>query len=189
MQGMATKSRVKHKNPITGSLNSPYRETGMSSFGYYLWWAFCFMEKINVLMLNNIVISSTRSFMDKYPVLLKILARSKKGFNDWDFYMTVAMVGIYFMSNKVGKEEAENIYNQLQQLDKQMPEALNNFFDFLDKKDAKHTNLSQLTAIIGVWVLWNIVGDTPSLEECRELAPAIGSYLSKALNSYLIDIK
>ena len=35
------KSRVKNKEPIMGSLNSPYRETGMRDFGLYLWWAFC----------------------------------------------------------------------------------------------------------------------------------------------------
>ena len=38
------KSRVKNKEPIMGSLNSPYRETGMSDFGHCLWWAFCYQN-------------------------------------------------------------------------------------------------------------------------------------------------
>jgi very-short-patch-repair endonuclease len=42
--GMA-ESRVKRKEPIMGSLNSPYRETGMRAFGLYLWWAFCMYKK------------------------------------------------------------------------------------------------------------------------------------------------
>jgi hypothetical protein len=32
---------MKHKEPIMGSLHWPYRETGMSGFGHYPWWAFC----------------------------------------------------------------------------------------------------------------------------------------------------
>jgi len=35
------KSRIRNKEPIMGSPNPPYRETGMSDFGHYLWWAFC----------------------------------------------------------------------------------------------------------------------------------------------------
>jgi len=35
------KNPVRHKKPITGSSNWPYRETGMRNFGFYLWWAFC----------------------------------------------------------------------------------------------------------------------------------------------------
>jgi len=35
------KSQEIHKEPITGSYFLPYRETGMSGFGHYLWWAFC----------------------------------------------------------------------------------------------------------------------------------------------------
>ena len=35
------RSRVKHKDPIMGLLNSPYTETYARGFGLYLWWAFC----------------------------------------------------------------------------------------------------------------------------------------------------
>jgi len=35
------KSPIQHEEPIIGSLYWPYRETDMSGFGYYLWWAFC----------------------------------------------------------------------------------------------------------------------------------------------------
>jgi hypothetical protein len=34
-----------------------------------------------------------------------------------------------------------------------------------------------LRAKVGVWVLWNIIGDSPTYEESKELAPAIGTYL------------
>ena len=50
------KRRVKHKEPIVGLLNSPYRETGMSGFGHCLWWAFCiicnnkYMNKIKPII-------------------------------------------------------------------------------------------------------------------------------------------
>lgn len=46
------KSRVKHKEPIMGSLNSPYRETGMRDFGLYPWWAFCY-QIFNKTMYGN----------------------------------------------------------------------------------------------------------------------------------------
>ena len=38
---MMKASRIRHKKPIAGSPYTPYRETGMSGFGHYLWWVFC----------------------------------------------------------------------------------------------------------------------------------------------------
>lgn len=42
-----------HKEPIIGSHYLPYRETGMSGFGRYLWWAFCCHRSIFFIVPKN----------------------------------------------------------------------------------------------------------------------------------------
>jgi hypothetical protein len=44
---MATKSPKRHKEPIMGLSLWPYRETGMSGFGHYPWWAFCIKNPLS----------------------------------------------------------------------------------------------------------------------------------------------
>jgi 23S rRNA A2030 N6-methylase RlmJ len=121
------------------------------------------------------------SFIDKFPILRTILSKSKRPSNDWDFFMTVAGVGIYFLTNKTNEEEANKIARRLSEIDRQMPEAMDNFFNYIEK--GKKAGVS-LTADIGYWVLWNTMGDEPTLEECTELAPAIGIFLMKVVSDF-----
>lgn len=123
-------------------------------------------------------INSTVSFMDKFPILRTILSKSKHPSSDWDFFMVSAGVGIYFLTNKSYEKEADEITNQLSEIDKQMPDAVHDFFNFIRAKETSE----ELTFGIGTWVLWNIMGEKPTLEECKELAPTIGKYLLKVVS-------
>lgn len=129
--------------------------------------------------INIAVIGSLMPFRTKFPVLITILSKSKHPSNDWDFFMTVAGVGIYFLTNKTNVEEANKIANQLLEIDRQMPEAMDNFFSYIKKGGEASVDLM---ADIGYWVLWNIMGDKPKYEECVALAPAIGTYLARVVN-------
>lgn len=131
-------------------------------------------DDVLVKGLNIAVIGALTPFFDKYPVLKSVLNKSKRPSNDWDFFMTVAGVGTYLLKNKVTKERHEEIINQLAELDIQMPEGLNNFNKFVE--NSTKANVDN-TAIVGVWVLWNIAGEAPTHEESKALAPAIGYYL------------
>jgi len=142
------------------------------------------MNTNNKLLVDGIhiaAIGSMTSFIDKFPILRTILSKSKHPSNDWDFFMIVAGVGIYFLTNRTNEEEANEIARQLLEIDRQMLEAMDNFFNYIEK--GKKASVG-LRTDIGCWVLWNIMGNEPTLEECTELAPAIGIYLMKVVSDF-----
>ncbi len=51
-------SPIKHKKPVMGLLDRPYRETGMRGFGLYPWRAFCLsgLTKMEIKEANKILI-------------------------------------------------------------------------------------------------------------------------------------
>lgn len=139
------------------------------------------MEKYKLIVkgVNIVASGSQNNFIDKFPVLLKILSKSKNPLMDWIFFMTVAGVGIYFLTNKSTEKEAIEISEELKKINKQMPQAMDHFFDYVEQQKEAGVNLE---AIIGYWVLWNIMNAEPTLEECTALAPAIGVFLSKVVS-------
>ena len=132
------------------------------------------MYNLFVKGINVAVIGALATFMDKYPVLLTVLNKSKHPSSDWDFFMTVAGAGSYLLTNKVGQDTFKEILRQLSELDSQMPEGLNNFFSFMEERKNEDNNTE---AEIGFWVLWNVKGNPPAHDESKELAPAIGNFL------------
>ncbi len=127
-----------------------------------------------VKLIHTFVIGILTPLKEKYPKLLEILNYSKHPSNDWDFFMTVGGVGYYVIKNKIDEEGISEIKKQLNEIDAQLPSALDNFFDFINKYDDLG---GDLVSKIGFYVLWNIKGNRPSYSECKELAPAIGNYL------------
>ncbi|MDD5231699.1 MAG: hypothetical protein PHC43_10255, partial [Candidatus Marinimicrobia bacterium] len=71
------------------------------------------VNKILVKWINLAAIGALIPFINKYPILQTILSRSKHPSSDWDFFMTVAGVGMYLSIKKVNKEEYKEIENQL----------------------------------------------------------------------------
>jgi hypothetical protein len=136
------------------------------------------MNSTLVKEINLAVMVAMTPLMDKYPDLSAVLDKSKNPSSDFDFFMTVAGVGSYFLKNEVSSDASNEILKQLSELDKQMPEGLNNFFSFMKgyKNDA-----GNIRAWIGFWVLWDIAGAPPGISESRELAPAIGNYLFEVM--------
>jgi len=135
------------------------------------------MSKLNIKYLNNLVITSLVPFLDKYPELKDFLNANQGSVNRWDFYMTIAGAGLYLTTNK--KVNDGKIRNQLAQIDKKMPAGLDNFYSFINNKKK---NLD-IKIVVGFWVLWNIKGQAPTRNESKNVAPAIGQYLSNTITS------
>lgn len=135
------------------------------------------MNKLNIKYLNTLIITSLVPFLDKYPELKDIINTGQNSVSNWDFSMTVAGAGLYLTVNE-GVDDNE-IRNQLAEIDKQMPTALDNFCGFINNNKNDKLNIE---AVIGFWVLWNIKGQTPTENESKNLAPAIGRYLSKLIS-------
>lgn len=139
------------------------------------------MDKLLVKGINIAVIGVESDLVKRYPTLTSVLNKSKRPTNDWDFFMTIAGIGIYIMRNKISDKDKENLTLQMLELDRQMPDGLGNFFEFMtNSKDADTSN----EARVGYWVLLSIKGEHPTLEESKELAPAIGSYLSLVVKDF-----
>jgi len=136
-------------------------------------------QSVFVKSINIAVVTALVPFIDKYPVLKKLLNKSKNPSSDWDFYMTVAGVGSYFLINKVSETKHKKLLIELAEFDKQGVEALNNFTVFIENNKNEGIDLK---ASVGFWVLWNIKGIQPTQDESRELAPAIGAYLHKIIS-------
>ena len=132
-----------------------------------------------VVGLNTIVIGALLPFNEKYPILLTVLSKSKHPSSNWGFFMTVAGIGMHVFSTKISEEEYEAITKQLENLDKQMINALANLRQYLETR--KGVDLD-LRSTVGFWVLWNITGNPPTHDESKELAPAIGVYLQKVVS-------
>lgn len=127
-----------------------------------------------VKFINIAAISATTPFINKFPILTTVLNKSERSTADWDFFMTIAGAGLYLIANKSNENVHKEIVTQLFELDKQMPEGLANFFAYIENSKDEDTDIR---IKVGLWVLWNIIGSTPTEEESKELAPAIGSYL------------
>lgn len=127
----------------------------------------------------RISVSDTRAFKEQFPVLQTILSKSKHPLDDWLFYNTVAGVGIYMLKYENDAEKWEIYTESLSELYGDFRAGLDNFFQYLQLK--KDTD-SQINSVIGFWVLWNIAGDPPSLDESQSLAPALGVYLDKVVS-------
>lgn len=141
------------------------------------------MNSLVVDHLRLASISALPIFEEKYPELLSVLNKSQRPSNDWNFFMTAAGIGLVLMKLSNQDTARKDILDRAVAVDKQLPVAVDNLFEFLRKKklDSAPVDVHQQ---IGIWVLWNIAGACPSYEECSALAPVIGSYLSSAVDEF-----
>lgn len=121
-------------------------------------------------------------FTNKFPEILNILAKSKRGFSDWDFFMTSA--GIAFAIIYFGEENYDSLVREALKIDNDMLGAINNFFDFKERYKDK-----EICNTIGMWVLWNIAGECPKHSDCYRLAPVMGSFLKNIIDNFFDDEK
>ena len=135
------------------------------------------MESL-VKVLNLAVLGAERQLRQTYPALLTILSKSSHPSSDWRFFMTAGGVGMYLLINKVGEKEEKEIMDQLIGRDRQeMIYAIDNLSTYLKTRKNMKLDTQTIQQVIGFWVLWNIAGDPPTMEECKGLAPAIGMFL------------
>ncbi len=132
------------------------------------------MTKLNPKYLEIAVIASLASFLDKFDALEGIIKKD----SDWDFFMTTAGVGLYLIISKANSSEQKEVREMISELDKQMPEALDDFNSFQKPEGL-------LLPSVGYWVILNLKGAEPTKEEFEIIAPAIGIYLSKVINDLI----
>ncbi len=117
--------------------------------------------------------------LDKFPELKGVLNSSKGADIAWDFFMTVAGVGIYLLTHKVSEEEYKEILKELVEVYPKGKLGLENFMDFMERDKENEVDYQVRT---GVWVLWNLKGGFPTSDETDRLAPAIGNLLERVVS-------
>lgn len=126
---------------------------------------------------------------EKFPILTSILSKSKNPSKDWDFFMTSAGIAIAILCNQNDEMFKKNILekaNNIKNINRphstlNWGRAVSDLFNFME--NYKDTDIN-MQSQIGLWVLWNIGGEKPSYDECKELAPIIGMYLTKVVNDF-----
>ena len=126
-----------------------------------------------------VVISSMIPFLDKFPVLETILKKNKHSSRDWDFFMTVAGLGLYYLIDETDYKKTDKILEQLSEAHKEMPKAISDFV-----RQSAEWKEEDFGTRVGYWVLSNIEGSKHKEEECGALATAIGDFLAKAVKDF-----
>ena len=101
--------------------------------------------------------------------------------DDWDFFVTTAVIGTYLVNSSVGNEENTKILEESTKLSKQVPDAVSDFYKFINNNKSKNTR--ELPGVIGTWILWNINKECPEYEQLEELAPILGNYILQITKS------
>jgi hypothetical protein len=101
------KSPIRHKEPIIGSSDWLYRETGIRDFGLYLWWAFCVLE---TLQDQSEKLMATKNQKQELYKKLQAYAKQylKKEYKDLDEFATRLMINS-LLTNVFGYIELEEI--------------------------------------------------------------------------------
>ncbi|NCS98740.1 hypothetical protein GW764_00990 [Candidatus Parcubacteria bacterium] len=101
------KSPIRHKEPIIGSSDWLYRETGIKDFGLYLWWAFCVLE---TLQDQSEKLMATKNQKQELYKKLQAYAKQylKKEYKDLDESATRLMINS-LLTNVFGYIELEEI--------------------------------------------------------------------------------
>lgn len=132
------------------------------------------MPMLNIKEFHLKVIASLVPFLQQYPIMKGVLASNPRSSQNWDFYLTVAGVGMYIVSFKVPAKKQTPLRETLSSLDPEMIDALD---DFLEMNEDARIDENTLSGNIGMWVLWNVKGIAPTNEEYNELSPAIEKFL------------
>lgn len=137
-----------------------------------------------IAMVNTVAISSLTPFLNRFSNLEQIIRA--RGTDDWDFFMTVAGVGIALQT--IGSKPPEKDFHQFAiGLQEHFPKWDHNAaaaFDNLTKFTQKNVSggVDPITAT-GLWVLWNVKQDSPTDDEIS-LAPVIGRFLAENLKGW-----
>jgi len=101
------KSPIRHKEPIIGSSDWLYRETGIKDFGLYLWWAFCVLE---TLQDQSEKLMATKNQKQELYKKLQAYAKQylKKEYKELDESATRLMINS-LLTNVFGYIELEEI--------------------------------------------------------------------------------
>lgn len=141
--------------------------------------------KIDTSVVNGVHLASIGALTkirEQFPELMNTLTKSKRPSSDWNFFMTAAGVSLAIILSS--DENKDSLIQKVSEIDKQIPSAINNFFEF------KQSNSEEdVCSELGVWVLWNIGGECPTHPDCYRLAPVIGNFLKNVVKDFIINDK
>jgi hypothetical protein len=94
--------------------------------------------------------------------------------------MTAAGSGIILMSSELFAGEHKTIKDRLLRIDPNMPRAIDDFMNFMNKGSG--INEEEIPAQIGLWVLWNIKQKEPTYDETKKISPLLGNFLIQTVS-------
>ena len=136
------------------------------------------MKRLNIKELHINAISSLMPFYTNYPQMKSVLESNPKSTENWDFYMTVAGIGVFVSSIKLTAKAQKELHTEIESLNPEMVEALTDFMEFNGKGK---TDDETMSGNVGIWVLWNVKGTAPTNDEYNVIAPAIEKYLVRVV--------
>jgi len=137
------------------------------------------MKKDNFVSILEIhAISSFTALLDKFPLLEAVFksSKNKDPARAWDFCVTVALS--FLLQAKFQLFEREEL---IKVLNKEDPTMVGAFLIDLEGLVAEMAKDTDLDAIAGVWVLWNIKGGKLTPKEIMELPQVLGSWLNASV--------
>lgn len=132
--------------------------------------------KNKILLLKTLSISSLDSFLNKYPKEVKAILKDPA---DWDYFVFAACLGILTGSSILSAQELKIVNDQVLDIDNELPKAIIDFNHFMSKVDDDTLFIPS----IGLWVIWNINGETIKDREMQVLALSLGKYLMYIVKS------
>lgn len=137
-----------------------------------------------VSTVNVLAISSLTSFLTNFSSIEQIMKKCTT--EDWDFFMTVAGIGIALQTNKYkpsDKEVDQFAVGLKEYLPKWNSQGAAAFDDLLKFTQRNITNGVDSIVAAGLWVLWNLKQEQPTDDE-MSLAPIIGHYWVNNLSDW-----
>jgi hypothetical protein len=129
-----------------------------------------------VSICETMAISSAKLLCERYPILNNLIPSDQ----DWNFLVTIAAVGacILNMPKPAFEEDSGEEFNHAltDSIDEWHPrghEAFQNMTSFVDRY--MNEGIAPDLAL-GMWVIWNLKGSTPTEEELG-IASVLGTFL------------
>lgn len=136
-------------------------------------------QTLLVKALSLAAVGVTLQLEERYPELRTVMSRSGHPHSDWDFFFVAGGAALVIVPAGCPQQLREQVLEDLRVLNSELPIAIDNLKGFLQHNSNTTLNISSQ---VGVWILWNIGGECPSHDECKELAPAIGNLLQSIVH-------
>lgn len=107
------------------------------------------------------------------PEFIKIVSKSKRPHDDWDFFYAVAVVGLLLLTLNPNEKELAKYLNNIKERDAEFAAALDNFAMYMNNYPPTKDDAT-FRYLLGQFVLWNIANEEPKHEQAGKLCNMIG---------------